>query len=58
MVNRLKIDTVLVYGAGPMGLTMVQGVKRRINVKNVIVARMATDERLEKAKRSEGLLGD
>ncbi len=42
-------DTVLVYGAGPIGLTIVQVLKGVYNVKNVIVADRI-DERLEKAK--------
>ncbi|HAM6289055.1 TPA: Zn-dependent oxidoreductase [Escherichia coli] len=44
-------DTVLVYGAGPIGLTIVQVLKGVYNVKNVIVADRI-DERLEKAKES------
>ncbi len=48
-------DTVLVYGAGPIGLTIVQVLKGVYNVKNVIVADRI-DERLEKAKES-GLTG-
>lgn len=44
-------DTVLVYGAGPIGLTIVQVLKGVYNVKNVIVADRI-DERLEKAKRA------
>lgn len=39
-------DTVLVYGAGPIGLTIVQVLKGVYNVKNVIVADRI-DERLE-----------
>lgn len=44
-------DTVLVYGAGPIGLTIVQVLKGVYNVKNVIVADRI-DERLEKRKRA------
>lgn len=44
-------DTVLVYGAGPIGLTIVQVLKGVYNVKNVIVADRI-DERLEKAKEA------
>lgn len=44
-------DTVLVYGAGPIGLTIVQVLKGVYNVKNVIVADRI-DERLKKRKRA------
>ncbi len=50
-------DTVLVYGAGPIGLTIVQVLKGVYNVKNVIVADRI-DERLEKSERERGRLGD
>ncbi len=49
-------DTVLVYGAGPIGLTIVQVLKGVYNVKNVIVADRI-DERLEKSERERGQTG-
>lgn len=44
-------DTALVYGAGPIGLTVVQVLKGIYDIKNMI-ATDRTDERLGKAKGS------
>ena len=48
-------DTVLVYGAGPIGLTIVQVLKGVYNVKNVIVADALMND--WKKRKSAGLTG-
>lgn len=43
-------DIALIYGAGPMGLTTVQALKRVYKVKTVVIADRI-EERLSMAKR-------
>jgi L-gulonate 5-dehydrogenase len=50
-LNRRTQDIALVFGAGPMGLTTIQVLKRVYRVKQVIVTDQI-DERLQMAKRN------
>ena len=49
-INPTENDIALIYGAGPMGLTTVQALKRVYKVKTVVIADRI-DERLSMAKQ-------
>lgn len=49
-INPTENDIALIYGAGPMGLTTVQALKRVYKVKTVVIADRI-DERLNMAKQ-------